>query len=932
MNQGRLSNVKLDSVRRVGAPLRVWHWPFSLLPIGSAALLVFSAAFGSNSSPDAAHAQAGRQQAGGAMPPVVQTFLNQNCLACHNKANASGGLSFPATPFKPDDAKNFALWVKVHDRVSAGEMPPKTAGQPSPASRMSFLTALSQPLTAIDDAKARRDGRSVWRRMNRYEYENTLRDLLDVPWLQIREMLPEDGLAYRFNKVGEALDVSHVQMSRYLTAADYALREAMAKSAARPQTTTTRHYARDQRSFTGLAKFSVFNGSPERATFPILDNAADVPALDGTGPMTVGSADPARREQEAMGVVASAYEPLQPKFNSFRAPVSGRYKLRLRAHSFWAGPESERRWWRPSRTDVSAGRTQEPISLYAAFAPQRLRKLGSFDVGPQPSVGELDVTLLKGETIQPDAVRLFRSRPPNWHNPLAQKDGQPGVAFNWLEVEGPIYSSWPTTGQRLIFDDLPLKEEQVRTVTPPTEGRRRGGDRQPIADTVKIEVVPNDPDADAARLLRGFMKRALRRPVQDQDAQPFVKLYHTARDAGAGFTDAMIAAYSAVLCSPAFVTLEEKPGPLDDRALATRLSYFLWNSEPDSGLRALADKGALHTSAELSAQTDRMLADPRSQRFVEAFLDYWLDLRKTETTSPDEELYPDYYLDDFLVESSVDETRAFFTELVRRDLPARNLVASDFVMVNDRLATLYGLPGVQGAAIRRVQLPKDSVRGGLLTQASVLKVTANGTTTSPVLRGVWINERILGQTVPPPPAAVPAVEPDTRGTTTIRDQLAKHRTQATCKACHAQIDPAGFALECFDVFGGYRDHYRAVGPSGAVAVLAGAPKGDVQTTPGFGKNGQPFKFHPGQPVDPSGVLPDGRHFDDVRDLKRLLLQDERQIARNLVRQLVIYSTGAPVRFGDRPKVEAILDRAKPGGYGVKSLIHAIVESELFRNK
>jgi hypothetical protein len=366
------------------------------------------------------------------------------------------------------------------------------------------------------------------------------------------------------------------------------------------------------------------------------------------------------------------------------------------------------------------------------------------------------------------------------------------------------------------------------------------------------------------------------------------------------------------------VTLEERPGPLDDHALAARLSYFLWNTEPDTVLRSLADRGGLRDPTSLAAQADRMLADPRAQRFVEAFLDYWLDLRKTDDTSPDEALYSDYYLDDLLTESAIDETRTFFTELVRGDLPARNLIASDFVMINERLAQLYGLPDVTGSRIRRVPLSPDSVRGGLLTQASVLKVTANGTTTSPVLRGAWITERILGQPVPPPPPAVPAVEPDIRGATTIREQLSKHSTDATCRSCHAKIDPPGFALESFDIFGGWRERYRALGDGPKVA--------------GFGKNGQPFAFFAAQPVDPSGVLPDGRGFKDVRDLKRLLLRDERQIARNIVRQLVTYSTGAPVRFSDRSAVEAILDRTRAGGYGVKSLIHALIASDLFRSK
>ncbi|MCW3100625.1 MAG: hypothetical protein JWL77_6243 [Chthonomonadaceae bacterium] len=854
-------------------------------------LLLIAAVAGHSSVPDAAHTQAVQ-----VMPAAAQSFLGKNCVVCHSKKSASGGLDLTTTAFRPNDATNFNLWVKVYDRVSAGEMPPKTFPQPAPASRKNFLTALGQPLIAVDEGRVRREGRATWRRMNRYEYENTLRDLLDAPWLQVKEMLPEDGLTNRLNKVGDTLDVSHVQMSRYLTAADYALRQAMAPQPDRPETTIQRFYTREQRSFVGPAKFTVFNGAAERATFPILGDAADIPALKETAPMTVGAADPAKREMEAMGVVASAYEPLQPHFDKFRAPVAGRYKLRLCAHSFWAAPENTKRWWQPSRTELSAGRTQEPISLYAEQPPQQLRKLGNVDVGPKPTVGEIEVELLKGETILPDAVRFFRSRPPGWHNPLAQKDGQPGVAFQWLEVEGPIYDAWPTRGQRLMFGDLPVK----------AVGRNQ------------VEIVPNDLDIDGVRLVRGFLQKALRRPVQDVEVQPFVKLFHTARGAGANFTDSVLTAYTGILCSPAFVTLEEKPGPLDDHALATRLSYFLWNSEPDDTLRRLADQGALRNPKVLSAQTDRMLADPRAQQFMDAFLDYWLDLRKTNNNSPDETLYPDYYLDDYLVESSIGETRAFFAELLKNNLPARNLVASNFVMINDRLAELYGLPGVQGAQIRRVELPKDSVRGGLLTQASVLKVTANGTTTSPVLRGVWINERILGQPVPPPPPSVPAVEPDIRGATTIREQLAKHRTQTTCSACHAKIDPPGFALESFDVCGGWRDRYRALG--------------EGEHVPGFGKNGQPFIFHAAQPVDSSGVLTDGRHFSDVREFKRLLLQDERQIARNLVRQLVTYSTGAPVQFGDRPKVEIILDHAQPVGYGVKSLIHGIIDSELFRNK
>jgi mono/diheme cytochrome c family protein len=894
--------------------------PLSFLSAGGGALLALAASVGHGSVPKPAPSRA--------LPTTAQAFVRQHCLACHRGASAAGKLDL-TTPFRPEDPAAFSRWVKVVDRVAAGEMPPKSARQPTPASRKSFLAAVSRPLYALEEARVRGEGRSVWRRMNRYEYENTLRDLLGAPWLQVREMLPEDGLQARFNKVGDALDVSHVQMSRYLAAADYALHEVLGP-AVRPETTTQRFYAREQRSFGPR-----FDQAPERATFFLMGDAWDPAVGDrprgprpmGMGfqrrpPVTVGAADPVKREQEAVGMVAGSYEPLTPRFDQFRAPVAGRYTLRLRAHSFWAGPASPTRWWTPSMKEISRGRTREPVTLYSSL-PQGvtsvLRKLGTLDFGAQSTVGELDVWLLKGESIMPDPARLFRSRPPNWHNPLATPEGQPGVAFHWLEVRGPSFDSWPTPGQRLLAGGLPLKAAAVEETPDPATGA--GGPTRPQPPQTRpapVEIVPDDPARDGERLVRGFMRRAIRRPVQEAEIEPFVKLFHSARATGASFTDALLTTYGGVLCSPAFVTLEERPGPLDDHALASRLSYFLWNTEPDGTLRALADRGALRDPKELARQADRMLADPKAQGFVEGFLDYWLDLRKTANTSPDEVLYPDYYLDDLLTESSVDETRAFFTELIRCDLPARKLVTSDFVMVNERLAELYGIAGVQGCAIRRVSIPKDSVRGGLLTQASVLKVTANGTTTSPVLRGAWITERILGQPVPPPPAAVPAVEPDIRGATTIREQLAKHRTQPACASCHARIDPPGFALESFDVFGGWRDRYRALG--------------DGPKVPGFGKNGQPFVFHAAQPVDPSGVLPDGRSFKDVRELKQLLVKDERQLARNLVRQLVTYATGAPVGFGDRPKVEAILSRAQPTGYGVKSLIHSIIASDLFRSK
>ncbi|MSU23250.1 MAG: DUF1592 domain-containing protein [Opitutus sp.] len=849
---------------------------------------------------------AGLAHAGAALPKGVPQFIEQHCADCHDDETKKGELDLTALGFTPGDPKNFAQWVKIFDRASAGEMPPKKRDRPPPAELAAFTQSLASSLTAAERARVAHEGRATQRRLNRYEYENALRDLLQAPWLQVKDSLPEDGEASRFNKSGDALDVSYVQMARYLTVADEALHQVAAAEAQRPSTRVVRYYAREQRSFTGPMKFSFFNSSPERATFPMLGLAPQPEVRAGNAPMTVGAADPVQRELEAAGVVASTYEPLEPKFNQFKAPVAGHYRLRLQAFSVWVGPTKAvpgkpDRWWIPDLDQVGPGRRSEPITLYSESPPWQLRWLGKFDATPEPVVNELEVWLLAGETIRPDAARLFRSRPGagRWQNPLAEKDGQPGVAFRWLEVEGPIYDEWPTAGHRLLFGDLPVS--------------------QPAKAGGPAEVISTNPAQDAEKLLRLFLERAYRRPVAGGEVKRFLPVITSARQAGSSFADAMITGYTAVLCSPGFICLEETPGPLDDHALAARLSFFLWNSPPDDELRALARSGRLHRPEVLRAQTERLLSAPKSRRFVDAFLNYWLDLKKIVATAPDSSLYPDYYLDDLLEESALEETQLFFAELVRGDLPARHLVASDFVMVNERLAAHYGLPPVDGVAVRRVALPADSPRGGVMTQASVLKVTANGTTTSPVLRGAWIMERLLGQPPPPPPAGVSAVEPDIRGATTIRQQLEKHRTQESCAGCHAKMDPPGFALESFDVMGGWRDRYRAVAEG-------------VAAEKGFGHGGQKFPFHFALPADASGELPDGRKFADIREFKRLLLDDEPQIARNLARQLVAYATGAPVRFGDRAPVEEILRQASGGHYGVRSLIHGIVQSELFRNK
>ena len=826
----------------------------------------------------------------------LKAFIDKQCLDCHDSESKKGGLDLSTLKFDPNTPKGFAEWVIIHDRTASGEMPPaKKKVRPNPRELAAFTNTLSSALVSVEQAKTAKEGRATQRRLNRYEYEATLQDLLSLPYLEVKGFLPEDTTSSGFNKVGDALDVSHVQMARYMSAADFALRKAIAPRATRPETQTKRYYAWDQGEFFGSIKLE---GPLVRRTFPLVgfDLQRDLMAMDH--PKRIKEPDQATRDREGMGVVVSTYEPTEIRFGKFRAPVSGRYRLRFSGYSFWIDPKY---------TNVTQGRRDEPVTIYSDTSPRILRKLGSFDVGTTPTEREMEVYLIQGETIRPDAARLHRSRPPDHQNPFNTPQGMPGVAFQWMEVEGPLVDQWPPPGHQVLFGDLPMVEHSVTN----SAGRRR-------TSTV-VEVTSTNAEQDAPRLLRHFMERAYRVPVTDQDVKRFLGVIQGALKAGFNFTDSMIAGYTAVLSSPGFLYFhEEQPGRLDDRALAERLSYFLLNSAPDAELRQLADTRKLHKPDVLHAQTERLLKDPKSRRFVDAFLDYWLDLRVIAASAPDEQLYPDYQLDDLLVESISDETQLFFTELLNRNLGITNLVNSDFAMLNERLATHYGIDGVKGVAVHRVSLPAGSMRGGLLTQASVLKVTANGTSTSPVKRGAWIMSRIIGRPPPPPPASVPAVDPDIRGATTIRDQLAKHRTQETCNACHRNIDPAGFALESFDVMGAWRDRYRSVG------------KGDP--VKGIGHNGVYYHFGLGPDVDSSGELPDGQKFDGIRQLKQCLARDDTQLARNLARQLIIYSTGAPIRFSDREAVEKILTKNRTEGYAVRSLVHDIVQSGLFLNK
>lgn len=1031
---------------------------------------------------------------GSDLPETMTTLFDDHCVDCHDGEEAEGGLDLLSLEWDLEDPHIAGIWVKIHDRLASGEMPPKEESRLDDVERGAAVKDLASRIARFQEKRYAQHGRAVSRRVNRFEYENILRDLLHDPALKVADQLPLDGEVHGFAKVGTALDVSHVQVDAYLDVAEFALRRALEFPAEKPQPTTNRYYAREEGRMWngggngGWARFSlalegldineeysfnkrgfdparkvgkvqsvgttVDNTEAERtgpwrkstrrsnhvgahyladdnkntgayaitwkATLPkpgiyevrvsfgggeglartapylvrhaegetrLAIDQSQEPTIQGLwyplGRFTFGSSgddpktepvvaevslsnkdakgwviadavqfvhldelnenkdgNPTRKrgtpeslantsgyqttsylEDASTAIFRGAYTPFYYGFEKFKAPVRGDFRLRLKARSVlrktdyvdWEGEkkprhypnlvlDATRRYPTPVNDRIFPGKRSEPVKVYSStlYEPntQSMLPIGVFEATPEtPEVSELEAFLEKGAMVKLDCMRLPSPMVPAMPHTIQKTDGgYPGVAFHWLEVEGPIVKEWPPASYRALFGDVPFKQA----------GRH-------------VEAVSEQPMKDAGTLLAAFMDRTYRRPVAKAESDRFYQYAQQLLLKEESFTEAMIATYSAVLDSPEFLFHCGQPGELDDFALAERLSFFLGESMPDEQLRALARQGKLREAKMLRAEVDRMLDKPEAKRFVKEFLNSWLKLDEINDTDPDRELYPEYAGDWWLVNSMVQESRLYFADLIAGNRPARNVIDADYTFVDERLARHYGVPGVFGPSFRRKSLPEKSPYGGILTQAAVLKVTANGTVTSPVLRGVYVMERLLGDPPSPPPPSVPDVEPDIRGAATIRELLKKHRADASCASCHKKIDPPGFALESFDVMGRWRENYRSLAQGS-------------ERVEGVGRSGNEFVHYIGKEVDASGVTPRGEHFDDILQFKKLLLQDEEAIARNLTEQLLVFATGAPMGFADRDHVSAILEKSRASAFGVRTIIHEIIQSPLFLRK
>lgn len=779
----------------------------------------------------------------------VPAFFAKHCEACHSGPNPKG--KFALASLTPDfaDKANRERWLSVAEQIDSGTMPPE--GKPRPAAQDLAAVArwVESKAAAAEQAKSAVQGRVVLRRLNRAEYENTVRDLLGVR-VDLKDLLPVDTSTSGFDNNAEALHVSSYLMENYLEAADRALDAAIA-NVPRPQTIKRRFDIKEEKS------------------------------VKPTGSVY-------RHTDDGVAIFSSWVSAnIQVTLWNFRSRERGNYRFRISGYGYQTK--------KPVTFHIVAGTltavTEERLIDYFSMPPEK------------PTLIEFVEHLESRNCIRIVADSLG-ALPPEVQKVGAENYKGPGLVVQWVEIEGPLVESWPPESHRRLFGDLPQQ------VVPSTENPRRR------------EVTSEHPLVDAERILRDFAKRAFRRDVSDAEIRPFVERVRVKLAEKYTFEQAMRVGLKAILVSPHFLFLRERvgteaadtvPGKLDDFALASRMSYFLWSSMPDDELLALAEKKTLRRPDVLREQVERMLRSPKAAAFTENFAGQWLGLRSIDATVPDRMLYPEY--DDILKSAMLKEATLFFDEVLKHDLSLTNFVASDFTFLNSRLAHHYGLSGVEGLEMRKVPLSPESRRGGAMTMAAVLKVTANGTTTSPILRGAWVLDRILGTPPPKPTVDVEAVEPDIRGATTIREQLVKHRANANCSSCHAKIDPPGFALENFDVIGGWRDTYRKVGEFDAVVV-----------------DGRRVRFRNGPPVDASDELPDGRRFRNIDDYKQLLLADKDQLTRSLAEKLLAYGTGAAPTAADRAELDAVVARARDKQYGFRSLVHEIVQSKTFQSK
>lgn len=778
----------------------------------------------------------------------IQPFLAKNCYGCHNEKLKSGDVNLAGFKTSASVGGNPEIWEKVGVKLQDGTMPPKGMPRPAQAEIGAVTAWVKAELTRAELATKPDPGRVTARRLNRAEYNNTVRDLLGIDFRPADDF-PQDDSGYGFDNIGDVLSLSPVLLEKYLKAADKAVHAAIfGPEVGKPTVLRAQPAGVEivlqpkpptEYDVTGL---SMPNALHTTMRFPADGEYTVKAALEGRRP---NGSEPLHiaiwLDGKQAGVIDIDAKSDGGSIDLFGA--QGEVKLRVTGGDHWVAASLLRMF------------EGLPASYGGPSPSQR----------PAPPPQDISRFLRIPPDATPEQIADLKKR-------AEERRAQNRVPANrvwvhWVEAIGPFN---PKTG--------PVAEARKKIFTCATQDA--GCQRQIISD---------------------FARRAFRRPVQAAEVQPYLGLAVNARQQGASFDEAIGVGLQAILVSPDFLFRIERDEPVaavdgarpvGQHALASRLSYFLWSSMPDEELLRCADTHTLRQPQVLAAQVRRMLKDPKARALVDNFAGQWLELRRLESVAPDREKFPQF--DDYLRMSMRQETETFFANMMRSDLSILDLLDAKYTFLNEKLANFYGIPNVKGVTFRKVDLT-GTVRGGVLTQGSVLTVSSYATRTSPVLRGKWILENFLNEPIPPPPPNVPSLDEAKIGASgSMRVQMEEHRANPVCSSCHSKMDPLGFGFENFNAIGEWRE-----------------------------KDG---KF----PIDASGTLPDGRAFKGPGELKTLLLHDRGAFAECVTDKLLTYALGRGLERYDKRTVRDIAAHLPAHEYRFSSLVEEIVKSLPFQ--
>ena len=817
------------------------------------------------------------------LPEKHFEFLNNYCLKCHDSVEEEGNVNLEDLSFNMGTLETAELWQKALNVLNSGEMPPEDEKQPEATAKTEFLADLSEQLVLARKILSDSDGVITMRRLNRREYENTIHDLLGVA-IDAAE-LPKDASTGSFDTVGSSLFFSSDQFEQYLHIARRALDAALAPTA-HAETRIQRQQSEDAANKTVQTRLGKLLDSMDRAAqwkssdkspteFGFIDSARvkfEEGQYRSQGPGYEYYLDVPETQTGAVFFTATAGAYIDSIDLPENAPP-GRYRVRARAGTF-----------------------------EGALPRRKYLEIGTVENGAQQ--GELTVLVCRkvtGTTENPEIVEFMLTIAPSTtrkigvrerqHNnrdaarynfKAAKKRGEPietpALWIDWLEWEGPLDEE----DESGFFDYYSLNAPEIP----------RG-------------------KAQARDILEQFASAAFRTKSPSTGfIDKLMNIFNDHCDSGDGFISAIKEPLAVILSSPAFLYLREpnsteRKRELNDRELAVRLSYFLWSAPPDPELFDLAAEGKLKNPSVLKQQTTRLLADPKSAEFISAFTSQWLHMDRLDFFQFNYEWFPEF--DDSVKNAARQEVYETVNTLVQENLPLGKLLKSDFVVINDLLADYYDIKGVKGHQFRKVEVSETSPRGGLLGTAAILAMGSDGERSSPVERGAWVLRKLLHDAPPPAPANVPQLSRLSDEMLSARELQVAHMEEPQCAQCHRDIDPIGYGLENFDAAGQWRTLERIVSNNKKIE--------DAWA-----------------PIDPHGTLPDKTAFKDYFQLRDLISQEDEAFARSLTEALIEYGLGRPYGFTDYDLAEHIIASAESDSFGVRSFIHALVQSEPFRQK